>query len=120
MIVYKVLRSDGTPRYQSQYRWPMPKGDEPGDWAEVSSSQTLALCEWGLHGWRTMERAIQDITEPDRMLVYEMELDDGAPIVDRPTSSQGRDKVCGRRARIVRAVANKEGPLVFLADYVWQ
>lgn len=119
MILYKVLRQDGTPRYQSRKTgfWPMPKDGEPGDWVDVGSGQALRLCAWGLHGYRTMAQAQADCR--DGQLVYTMEVDESKPFID-DNYGEGANKVCCQRARILAAVADKSGELVFLADYVWQ
>lgn len=114
MIAYKTLSDNNRSQYQG-FEWPLPKdgSGEPGEWVEARG--VLALCGNGIHGWLTEEIAIRkgrDVA-PN---VYEMELE-----VDvGETAPADEVKVCARRGRLLRLVHDRHGPVVRLADLVWQ
>lgn len=114
MIVYKALRSDGRSQYQSTL-WPLPQDGVPGDWMEVDDDRPIGLCTWGLHGYLTEDIAAG---QPGTPCVYEMELldkDDG----DAGVKKDG-EKACGYKARLLRLIRDENGPVIQLAELVWQ
>jgi hypothetical protein len=91
-IVYKALRQDKTaPIAPGNFKWPVPRGKRPGRWIEVEG--TPILCERGLHGWLTIDAAID---QGDDLLIYEMEV--AGEIV------YGSDKLAASKARLIRQI----------------
>jgi len=85
----KFLTQDGTGPY-SGFPWPLPHGDQPGDWVTVAGD--LVACAVGLHfttlaSWRQWRN--------ERAFVIE---------ADGPVLDTGDKSVCGR-ARLVREIA---------------
>lgn len=104
--IYKVLANiDGTPPYQSGFRWAMPKGKRPGKW--MPRVERIELCESGYHGCEG-ERQLLEHLGP---IICEMEFR-GGPIL------RGDDKMCGHEARIVRVNPhwNERTARLFAAD----
>src|SRR5690606_34556654 len=94
MIYYKVTGPDGESIHGGDLRWSLPDGDTPGDWHAVEGR--IAPCDRGLHLTCEPARWWQ---EGARCFVAEYE---GEPLGD------GADKICVRRARLVRELTRVE------------
>lgn len=114
MIVYKALRVNGTSQYMGTY-WPLPRDGAPGEWMDISDDDTpIGLCAWGLHGYLAEETAVAQGCSH----VYEMEL------LDKDGGDDGilkdLEKACGHQARLLRLIRDENGPVITLAELVWQ
>jgi len=92
--VYKVLDGFGRSTYQ-RYQWPIPVDDTPTEWLSASGIvKSPILCEFGFHGWNTLEIARRNVGL--RGHIYLMELE-GEVVSDF-------EKTAGLRARLIREV----------------
>jgi len=120
VIAYKCLFPPGTPNAgRSQYQkapWPLPANGEPGEWVELQrpeeGGRSLQVCNWGLHGYPSLDVAKMDGTGTGSTDIYEME------IVGEVV--RGNGKLCGYKARLLRLVWDKNGEVIQFADLVWQ
>ena len=117
-IAFKVLDGGGASQYQHT-PWPLPEGGEPGDWFECHNKGPLQMCVNGLHGWKTLDKALEEARGVFNGQVYEMEMDDG-DILEDPRGGYNEDKICCRRARLLRLVGDSNGELLLMSDFVWQ
>lgn len=99
LTVYKAL-NDGVSPYQ-RYRWPLPNGDQPGDY--VTASGKPKLCSMGVHGY--LKRASAEVSGNQ---VFEMEIE-GDIVKDH-------EKAAGRRGRLIRQLSGTK--TVTIADVV--
>lgn len=136
MRLYKCLDAQGRSQYQ-HHQWPVPGGTTPeeyflqdddtgpGEWVELpkpaDGGQQLSLCDWGLHGWRTLTQARAQANS-SYGYIYEMEL---SGTVKAGTIVRDEEKACGYRARLLKLVQTPEsatdgdGPTL-PGHYVWQ
>lgn len=102
-MYYKFLNQDLLGPYSNAH-WPLPTPESPGEWLEVSGE--LVMCENGLH-----------VCEAEHLLswidyaLFEVEVD-GERLDDQS------QKICARRARLVRRVEswNPSSARLFAAD----
>lgn len=110
MIGYKVLTSDGRSTGGQSYQFNLPSGSEPGDWMDCGMD--VRLHERGFHAWDKFETAMSK--RGVGQYVYEMEIDEDQ------SHTSGSQKVVGRRVRLLSLVADENGELVLLSEFVWQ
>jgi hypothetical protein len=116
-VLYKVLDQAGASQYQHT-SWPLPLHGMPGDWFECHDKGPLVMCANGLHGWESLDKALQEARSVWGAQVYEMEVDDSEEVLrDR---GGYEEKMCCRRARLVRLVGDSNGELILMSDFVWQ
>lgn len=120
VVAYKCLFPPGSANAgKSQYQkapWPLPSNGEAGEWVEVQrpeeGGRAISICNWGLHGYPTLEIARRDGTGSGSTDIYEME------IVGETRTGSG--KICGYKARLLRLVWDKNGEVLRFEDLVWQ
>jgi hypothetical protein len=103
MTLYKVLREDGSAHHGGRGRWPLPAGDEPGEWLEVKGA--LIPCKRGLHLCRP-----QDLVHWLGPAIFVAEYDGDELVEDG-------NKIVVRRARLLRRTAwDRSMAVTFAAD----
>ncbi len=94
--LYKVVGPQGESIHGGSLSWSLPKDGAPGDWTEVTGC--LEICARGLH---LTSDPVAWMKQGAR--VFEVETSD--PVADAPRDG---DKVCVRRARLVRELVGLE------------
>lgn len=100
---YKVLNVDGSVYHGGVGSWPLPEGDRPGTWMEITGN--LRACENGLHLCRR-----QDLVHWLGPAIFEAEYEDSEVLYEET-------KIVVRRARLVRQLPwDDRSSRLFAAD----